>query len=80
MPQIPQHRAAVANNIRRYRIRAEWSQEKLAEKADLHSVHISNLERGKKNISLDTLVKIADALEVRLSDLLRNAQKAPRRK
>lgn len=74
MSEIPQHRLAVAKTIRKYRLKADWSQEKLAEMADLHPVHISNLEHGKKNISLDTLVKVADALGVQLSQLVRNVQ------
>ena len=47
------------------------SQEKLAEKADLHHNYVGELERGEKAATIDTLVKIAKALGVRPSELLR---------
>jgi len=48
------------------------SQEKLAEKADLSTNFISDIECGKVNISLDALVRIANALKVTLADLIRD--------
>jgi len=46
------------------------TQEALAEKADLHHNFIGEIERGNMNVSLDSLVKIAKALEVRVRDLV----------
>lgn len=46
------------------------SQEKLAEKADLHPVYISAVERGVKTISMDALMRIAKAIGVRVRDLV----------
>ena len=45
--------------------------EKLAEKADLHPVYISMVERGVRTISVDALIRIATALNIRLRDLIR---------
>jgi len=45
------------------------SQEKLAEKAELHHNYIGEIERGEKAASIDTIVKIAKALRVRVGDL-----------
>jgi transcriptional regulator with XRE-family HTH domain len=56
--------------VRSHRKRAGLSQEKLAEKADLSAVFISNVERGTENISVDALARIARALGVRLRDLV----------
>ncbi|MEO7297341.1 MAG: helix-turn-helix transcriptional regulator [Verrucomicrobiota bacterium] len=56
--------------IRRHRKQAGLSQEKLAEKADLHPTYISHLECGKKTIAVDSLIRIAKALKVRLRDLV----------
>jgi transcriptional regulator with XRE-family HTH domain len=50
----------------------KWSQEKLAEKADLHRNYIGDIERGEENVSIDALRRIATALKVRLSDLVRD--------
>jgi len=45
------------------------TQEALAEKADLHPVYISAVERGVKTISMDPLYRIAKALKVQVADL-----------
>lgn len=47
--------------IRRQR---NLTQEQLAERAGFSAVHISEIERGKKRVLLDTAIKIASALEV----------------
>ena len=48
------------------------SQEKLAEKADLHHNYIGELERGEKAATIDSLLKISKALKMRVSDLVRD--------
>ena len=57
--------------MRTHRRSLKWSQEKLAEKADLHPVYIGKLERGEENVSLDALMRISSALKIQLSDLTR---------
>ena len=49
---------------------AGFSQEKLAEKADLHPNYIGEVERGEKNISVDSLLMIACALKVSVTKFL----------
>ncbi len=73
MVKIPKHRKVLGGNIRTYRRRLKWSQEKLAEKADLHRNYIGDIERGEENVSVDALSRIASALNARLSDLVRGA-------
>ena len=48
----------------------QWSQEKLAEKSDLHRNYIGDIERGEENVSVDALMRIATALKVSLTDLV----------
>jgi transcriptional regulator with XRE-family HTH domain len=69
----------VAANIRRLRAREGLTQEKLAEKASLGPVHVRSIERGVENVTLATLVAIADALEVPPGALLRRATLPPLR-
>lgn len=45
----------IGANVRTFRKKAGPSQKKLAEKADLHPVHISNVERGTKAVSVEQL-------------------------
>ena len=57
-------------NVRRIRESKGLSQEALADKADLHRTYISDIERFTRNISLENVQKIANALEVEPSELL----------
>jgi len=66
----PKHRRVLGEAIRTYRKRARLSQEKLAERAQLHPVYVSAVERGAKTISMDALVRVAAAMKVRLRDLV----------
>jgi transcriptional regulator with XRE-family HTH domain len=70
MSSRPQHRRFVGETIRTYRKQAGLTQEKLAEKADLHHNFIGEVERGNMEISLGSLLKIAKALGVRVRDLV----------
>jgi CheY-like chemotaxis protein len=45
------------------------SQEELAERADLHRTYISDVERGARNLSLESISKLARALDVSISAL-----------
>lgn len=65
------HRKVLGDNIRTHRRNRKWSQEVLAEKADLHRNYIGDVERGEENVSVDTLAKIAEALGVSIIDLFR---------
>lgn len=60
----------LAHNVRYYRHKANMSQEKLAECADLHPTYISNIEQGRRNLSLQTVDQIASALGMSVSKLL----------
>jgi transcriptional regulator with XRE-family HTH domain len=66
--KFPNHRKILGENIRSYRRNLKWSQEKLAEKSDLHHNYIGDIERGEENVSVDALARIATALKVRLEN------------
>ena len=70
MPRATQHRRLLGEAIRSKRKERKFSQEKLAERADLSTVFISRVERGKESPSMDSLAKIAKALNVRVRDLV----------
>jgi len=57
--------------IRTCRAQAGMSQERLAEKAELHPVYIGKIERGEQWISLSALLRVALALKVHVSELVR---------
>ena len=71
MSGIQAVRRALGQNIRRLRLGASFTQEQLAERADLHPVYISQIERGTKAVSIETLWKIAKAVRVPMAALMR---------
>ncbi len=70
MPRKPQQLKILGDAIRLHRVKAGLSQEKLAEKADLHPVYIGKIERGEQWISLHALLRVAKAVGVKASDLI----------
>lgn len=56
------HRKRFAVRLREARSKLEISQEKLAERANLHRTYISQLERGLKSPTLDVIVALANGL------------------
>ncbi len=66
---VPRHRRLLGQRVRLYRKLTRFTQEKLAEKADLAPTYISDVERGRENISVDALQRIARALKISLKDL-----------
>ena len=67
--QRPNIYQIVGETIRTRRRRARLSQEKLAEKTNLNRNYIGEIERAEKNITLETLEKIAKALDLRVGEL-----------
>jgi transcriptional regulator with XRE-family HTH domain len=70
VPPRLQYGRIVGETIRAYRKRAGLSQEKLAEKADLHHNFIGEVERGNMEISLGSMLKIAKARKISVRDLV----------
>jgi transcriptional regulator with XRE-family HTH domain len=60
----------IGDRIRKLRKERGLSQEELGYKSDLHYTHIGAIERAEKNWSIDTLVKVAEGLNVTVNDLL----------
>lgn len=69
---------SIGKQIRALKTQAGYSQEALAEAADLSPSYLSHIERGRKKVSLESLVRIADALGVTTDRLLSaNQSSAP---
>jgi transcriptional regulator with XRE-family HTH domain len=60
-------------NVRRIRNEVGLSQEELAFRAKLHRTYISSVERGARNVSLENIFAIAEALGVPPGDLLKSS-------
>ncbi|MDV7102069.1 helix-turn-helix transcriptional regulator [Gordonia amicalis] len=60
----------VGRNLRRYRLERGYSQEAFADFMGVHRTYMGGVERGERNLTLQTLERIADYLGVSPLDLL----------
>jgi transcriptional regulator with XRE-family HTH domain len=67
-PRSPEH-AALGDAIRQFRTEAEMSQEQLAEAAGTDLTQVGGIERGVRNPSYTTLLRLADALGTEVGEL-----------
>jgi len=71
MEQMTRLKRAFGLRIRDLRKGKRLSQEDLAEKAELHPTYVGGVERGERNPSFESIVKIAGALETSPGQLFR---------
>jgi transcriptional regulator with XRE-family HTH domain len=71
-------RGALGDRVRRLREDRGWSQEVLAERADLHFTYVSQIERGARNPGLNVLGQLARAFGVTLPDLVSHLREPDR--
>ena len=62
----------VGARIRGFRKEKRLSQEELAEKCSLHPTYIGQLERGEKNPTIESVMKVEDGLEIPIDQLFIN--------
>jgi transcriptional regulator with XRE-family HTH domain len=62
--------AALGVRIRQLRKKREWSQEDLAAASGMHWTYIGQVERGERNLTLQSIRAIAKALNLKMSELL----------
>lgn len=70
---------AFGEAIRRRRSTLQISQEELGFRSGVHRTYVSELERGLKSPTLATIERLAEALDLRPSGLLRQAENRSRR-
>ncbi|NDG72454.1 MAG: XRE family transcriptional regulator [Proteobacteria bacterium] len=60
---------ALGNKVRSLRSKLDLTQEALAERCDFDRTYISLIERGQRNPSFTNLIRLAEGLEMLVSDL-----------
>lgn len=63
-------REVLTENIKAYRVREGVSQEVFAAQCGLHRTYIGSVERGERNVTLETLQQLSDAMGCTAADLL----------
>lgn len=61
--------------VRKLRRERHISQERLADMCSLHRTYISDVELGKRNVSLENIAKMASALGVSITELFSEVEK-----
>jgi transcriptional regulator with XRE-family HTH domain len=64
-------RKIFSQRLRQIRQNRGLSQEELADLAGLHRTYVGSVERSERNISIDNMERLAQALEVDITDLLK---------
>ncbi|HDR4914383.1 TPA: helix-turn-helix transcriptional regulator [Bacillus cereus] len=62
----------LGERIRFLRKEQKLSQERLGELSNIHTNHIGAIERGEKNVTIESLAKIANGLGIALEELFRD--------
>jgi transcriptional regulator with XRE-family HTH domain len=62
-------RKQFGRRVRELRKTRGYSQEAFAHECDIHRTYMGDVERGERNIAIDNIVKIANALDIELSEL-----------
>jgi len=68
--------AILARNMLRLRKQRSWSQEECAERCGLHRTYVGAIERGERNVTLDTVDSLARAFGVSVASLLEEQRDA----
>ena len=72
--RIAKHRIELGQAIRRRREALEMTQEQFAEVVDCHRNFVGRVERGEQNPTVDTLVRIAKALDCTVREIVNDTQ------
>lgn len=73
-------RKILANNIVYYRVKNNWSQEYFAELLGTSSGYVSEMENGKRNISIDYIDHLSNIFKIEPHELLSNGLTVDRRR
>ena len=74
--RVQEYLLAVGSALRNMREHAGLSQEELAQLAGLHRTYVGGVERGERNITIGSLKKLTDILEVSPSQVLASAERS----
>jgi transcriptional regulator with XRE-family HTH domain len=74
MPSKDRTLSKFGRNVAQARESQKFSQDRLAEKADLDRTYVSGIERGVRNPGIKTVIRIAKALGVSIADLCKGVE------
>ena len=66
----------LGEELRKARLQAKWSQERLAEEAGISRNYVSLLELNRKSPTVDTLLAVCQALGISAATIIRRVENA----
>ena len=76
MDKKPPFLAKLGAAVRQYRADAKLSQEELAQLSGLHRTYIGGIERGERNVSIENILRIANALGTSCAALVQQIKRS----
>jgi len=61
----------IGSRIRELRVKQHFSQESFADACGIHRAHMGEIERGKRDVAISTLLKVSRGLGISVSALLK---------
>ena len=71
---MPDVAGNLGRNLRRARTERDLTQEQVAHRSGVHATEVSRIERGKRDPRISTVEKLAEAVSLSVSELLREGR------
>jgi transcriptional regulator with XRE-family HTH domain len=72
---VPELQVILGKRIRERRLKAGFSQESFADHCGLHRTYMGGVERGERNLTIQSVMTIARGLGISMSELLTGIEK-----
>jgi transcriptional regulator with XRE-family HTH domain len=72
---VPSLQTALGSRIRGLRLQKGFSQESFADHCGLHRTYMGSIERGERNLTIQTVLTVAEGLGISMADLLLGIEK-----
>jgi transcriptional regulator with XRE-family HTH domain len=72
---VPKIQKVLGSRVRELRLKKGFSQESFADHCGLHRTYMGGIERGERNLTIQTILTVAKGLGMTISDLLSGVEK-----
>jgi transcriptional regulator with XRE-family HTH domain len=72
---VPNLQEVLGSRIREFRLKQRFSQESFADHCGLHRTYMGGIERGERNLTMQTVLTVAKGLGLTMSELLSGIEK-----
>jgi transcriptional regulator with XRE-family HTH domain len=73
--EVPDLQKVLGSRIREFRLKKGFSQESFADHCGLHRTYMGGIERGERNLTIQTVLTVAKGLGITMSELFSGIEK-----